>query len=266
MSNILEMTNLSIEDNIGNHLLYQVNIAVREAKVNVLIGESGSGKSLTAKALVQHIPSTLKMQYDSLKYQNKDIKDIQQLLGMEIGFISQDYTHCFNDHTKLGKQLISIYRQHHKVSKADAQQHVIQALEWVDLVEDEIMHKYRFNLSGGQLARVQIASVLMLKPSIIIMDEPTASLDAITGYHVMQLIKHLAEVHKVTLLLITHNLAHVLDFSDWIHVMQHGAIIESKQVLDFKEGNITAYSLELFNARSQLKKENADDSTKEPKL
>lgn len=266
MTNILEMTNLSIKDNKGNHLLQQVNIGLREAKVNVLVGESGSGKSLTAKALVQHIQSTLRMHYDSLQYQKCEIKHMQQLLGKEIGFISQDYTHSFNDHTKLGKQLNAIYRQHYKVNKTVAQQHVRQALEWVDLDADEMLDKYRFNLSGGQLARIQIASVLMLNPNVIIADEPTASLDAITGYHVMQLIKHLADVHQVTLLLITHNLAHVLDFSDWIHVIRHGELIEYKHVHDFKSGNITAYSSELFNARSQLEKGDAHDSTQSYEL
>lgn len=85
--------------------------------MNVLIGESGSGKSLTARAMVQQIPNTLDMQYDCMTYEHSEMSDMHNLLGKEIGFISQNYTHSFNDHTKLGKQLISIYRQHYKTDK-----------------------------------------------------------------------------------------------------------------------------------------------------
>ncbi|MGO2788808.1 MAG: ATP-binding cassette domain-containing protein, partial [Staphylococcus saprophyticus] len=118
----------------------------------------------------------------------------------------------------------------------------------------QMMSKYRFSLSGGQLARVQIASVLMLNPKVIIADEPIASLDAVTGVSIMNLIKHLAEVHKVTLLLITHNLSHVLDFSDWIHVIKNGEMVESNHIDAFKNNDVKPYSLKLFNSRSRLKK------------
>ncbi|MDK9842719.1 MAG: ATP-binding cassette domain-containing protein [Staphylococcus equorum] len=259
MTNILDISNLSIKDNSGTKLIHNINLGLKQSKVNVLVGESGSGKSLTAKALVQRVPRTLDMEFDGLRYKNQSVIDIHTLLGKDIGFISQDYTHSFNDHTKLGKQLMAIYRMHYKVKKAVAKQFVIKALQWVDLVPDRVMDRYCFSLSGGQLARVQIASVLMLNPEVIIADEPTSSLDAITGYNVMNLIKHLAEVHQVTLLIITHNLSHVLDFSDWIHVIRHGEIIDSNHVQAFKNHNVKPYSLELFNSRSQLRRENAYD-------
>src|SRR5699024_6578876 len=210
VTNILEIANLTIRNKSGTELLRNISFGLKQSKVNVLVGESGSGKSLTAKALVQSIPSTLEMHFDRLCYKNESVTDLRSLLGKDIGFISQDYTHSFNDHTKLGKQLVSIYRMHYKVEKSVAKQFVSQALQWVDLNPNQVMQRYRFSLSGGQLARVQIASVLMLNPEIVIADEPTSSLDVITGYNIMHLIKHLAEIHQVTLLIITHNLSHVL--------------------------------------------------------
>lgn len=254
MTNILEITNLSIADRFGNKLIQHVDLGLKKSKVNVLIGESGSGKSLTARAMVQQIPNTLDMQYDCMTYEHSEMSDMHNLLGKKIGFISQNYTHSFNDHTKLGKQLISIYRQHYKTDKKGAQKIVEQALSWVELNPSQMMSKYRFSLSGGQLARVQIASVLMLNPKVIIADEPIASLDAVTGVSIMNLIKHLAEVHKVTLLLITHNLSHVLDFSDWIHVIKNGEMVESNHIDAFKNNDVKPYSLKLFNSRSRLKK------------
>jgi len=254
VTNILEIANLTIRNKSGTELLRNISFGLKQSKVNVLVGESGSGKSLTAKALVQSIPSTLEMHFDRLCYKNESVTDLRSLLGKDIGFISQDYTHSFNDHTKLGKQLVSIYRMHYKVEKSVAKQFVSQALQWVDLNPNQVMQRYRFSLSGGQLARVQIASVLMLNPEIVIADEPTSSLDVITGYNIMHLIKHLAEIHQVTLLIITHNLSHVLNFSDWINVIQHGEVIDSHHVDVFKDNKVKPYSLKLFNSRSQLRK------------
>ncbi|MGW7918752.1 ATP-binding cassette domain-containing protein [Staphylococcus xylosus] len=259
MTNLLEINNLTIKDERCTTLIDHINLNLKASKVNVLVGESGSGKSLTAKALVQQLPDNLIMTYDSLNYDSEKLLNMHELLGKEIGFISQDYTHSFNEHTKLGKQLIAIYRHHYKIDKAKAKKFVTQALEWVDLVPDKTMDSYRFSLSGGQLARVQIASVLMLNPKLIIADEPTASLDVITGANIMNLIKHLAEVHKVTLLLITHNLSHVLNFSDWIHVIQKGKIVDSNHIQAFKNHEVDPYSLKLFNSRSQLKEGSSND-------
>src|SRR5699024_11746933 len=94
--------------------------------------------------------------------------NIHHLLGKKIGFISKEYTHSFNENTKLGKQLLAIYKMHYKVDKTVAYKFVTQALKWVELNPEHVMKRYRFSLSGGQLARVQIASVLMLNPIVII--------------------------------------------------------------------------------------------------
>ena len=213
MTNLFEINNLTIKDERCTTLIDHINLNLKASKVNVLVGESGSGKSLTAKALVQQLPDNLTMTYDSLNYDSEKLLNMHELLGKEIGFISQDYTHSFNEHTKLGKQLIAIYRQHYKIDKAKAKKFVTQALEWVDLVPDKTMN----------------------------------------------LIKHLAEVHKVTLLLITHNLSHVLNFSDWIHVIQKGKIVDSNHIQAFKNHDVDPYSLKLFNSRSQLKEGSSND-------
>ncbi|NWK83497.1 ATP-binding cassette domain-containing protein, partial [Staphylococcus sp. GSSP0090] len=85
MTNILEITNLSIADRFGNMLIHHVSLGLKKSKVNVLIGESGSGKSLTAKAMVQQVPKTLDMQYDRMTYEHYAISDMHALLGKEIG-------------------------------------------------------------------------------------------------------------------------------------------------------------------------------------
>ncbi|MCD8834369.1 ATP-binding cassette domain-containing protein [Staphylococcus arlettae] len=259
MSNQLEITQLYINNNSGKTLIHGVDLYIKSGLVNVLIGESGSGKTLTAKAIIQHVPDNLTMTHSTLKYNGKQYKDMYELLGTTIGYISQDYSHSFNEHTKIGKQLIAIYRAHFAVNKQQAKTKVLEALAWVELNGQKIMEQYRFTLSGGQLARVQIASVLMLKPQLIIADEPTGALDAVTGYHLMTLIRHLADVHKATLLVITHNLTHVLSFSDYIQVIKDGSIVDRLTIDNVKQGQMTQYSETLFRHRSQLVKDESYD-------
>lgn len=259
MRNLIEVRGLTVQDKNVQLLVEKVDLDIKAQKVNVLIGESGSGKSITAKALIQSLPTNIEATFQQYTYAGKPIENIPSLLGRHIGYISQDYTHSFNDHMKLGKQLIAIYRHHFKVSKQAAKERVLQALRWVELGDIGVMKRYRFALSGGQLERVLIASVLMLEPELIIADEPTSSLDAITGFRVMDLIKHLADEHDVTLLVITHNLTHVERFSDYISVMRNGQIVDQGDSTYFKTGKIHPYSQELFDKRTKLKQGDGND-------
>ncbi|WP_105992832.1 ATP-binding cassette domain-containing protein [Staphylococcus simulans] len=249
---LMEIKNLNITDNSQHTLINHLNLTVNEGQVNVLIGESGSGKSLTASTLIGQTPSNLHVSYDQFLFKGEPVTAFKHLLGHKIGYISQDYAHSFTQHTLLGKQLVAIYRTHYKVSKPEALSQIKKALSWVNLEHTEILSKYRFMLSGGQLERLYIASVLMLEPDLIIADEPVASLDVLNGQRIMKLIKHLAEEHDTTLLLITHNLTHVIQYADTINVIRNGTIIESGALKHFREGQTHPYTQQLLNSRSRL--------------
>lgn len=251
--NIMSLHNLNIYDVNNNHIIHNLDLDIERGKVNVLIGESGSGKSLTARTLIGYTPKSLYVTYNALYFKQQPIKQIKPLLGKNIGFISQDYAHSFNTHTRLDKQMIAIYRMHHRVSKSNAKQHVLRALEEVNL-DYSILKQYRMMLSGGQLERLYIASILMLKPELIIADEPVASLDVINGHQIMRLIQHFAKEHGTTLLIITHNLTHVIQYADRITVMHKGRITDYGDREHFNTEKISKYAKALFNARSQLKK------------
>ncbi|UXR87032.1 ATP-binding cassette domain-containing protein [Staphylococcus felis] len=253
MNKLLEIQDLTVR-HVSHTLVDHIHLNLYEEKVNVLIGESGSGKSMTAKAILNAVPKGIDVTMDSMIFKGERVQSIQSHLGRNIGYISQDYTHSFNAHMTIGKQLIAIYRQHFNVSKAEAYQKVLRALKWVDLHHIDMMKRYRFSLSGGQLERVLIASVMMLNPSLIIADEPTASLDVVTGHHIMSLLHHLADAHGVTLFIITHNLSHVQRFSDYINVMREGRMIDQGTKAYFENNHVSAYTKQLFQRRSQLKR------------
>ncbi|HDA0833623.1 TPA: ATP-binding cassette domain-containing protein [Staphylococcus aureus] len=247
---LIDIQNLIIKNQKGKSLINGINLKIYQQKVNALIGESGAGKSLTVKALLNFLPSDLNCQYDHYYFNNKNVNNMQQFYGRTVGYISQNYAESFNDHSKLGKQLIAIYRTHFKVSKEAALSQIDKALSWVNLSSEEILKKYSFQLSGGQLERVYIASVLMLEPELIIADEPVASLDVINGYKIMDLLQHIVKEHGQTLFIITHNLSHVLKYCDYINVIKDGDIVERGDIKHFKYD--TLQHLSNFDLDSQL--------------
>ncbi|UMT79399.1 ABC transporter ATP-binding protein [Staphylococcus roterodami] len=255
---LIDIQNLIIKNQKGKSLINGINLKIYQQKVNALIGESGAGKSLTVKALLDFLPSDLNCQYNHYYFNNKNVNNMQQFYGRTVGYISQNYAESFNDHSKLGKQLIAVYRAHFKVSKEAALSQIDKALSWVNLIGEEILKKYSFQLSGGQLERVYIASVLMLEPELIIADEPVASLDVINDYKIMDLLQHIVKEHGQTLFIITHNLSHVLKYCDYINVIKDGDIVERGDIKHFKYDTLQPYTEFLIKYRTQLKRDHND--------
>ncbi len=112
--------NLNISDKEGQAIIKNVDLNIYHQSLNVIIGESGAGKSLTVKAILNHLPTQLHMSFDEFKMQGQNTSGIKQLLGKHIGYISQNYAQSFNEYTRLDKQLIAIYRYHFNVSKDNA--------------------------------------------------------------------------------------------------------------------------------------------------
>ncbi|HEI7715181.1 TPA: ABC transporter ATP-binding protein [Staphylococcus aureus] len=248
---LIDIQNLTIKNTSEKSLIKGIDLKIYNQQINALIGESGAGKSLIAKALLEYLPFDLTCTYDSYQFDGENVSRLSQYYGHTIGYIYQNYAESFNDHTKLGKQLTAIYRKHYKSCKEEALSKIDKALSWVNLQSKDILNKYSFQLSGGQLERVYIASVLMLKPKLIIADEPVASLDALNGNQVMDLLQHIVLEHGQTLFIITHNLSHVLKYCQYIYVLKEGQIIERGNINHFKYEHLHPYTERLIKYRTQ---------------
>ncbi|HEH2799884.1 TPA: ATP-binding cassette domain-containing protein, partial [Staphylococcus aureus] len=110
---LIDIQNLTIKNTSEKSLIKGIDLKIFSQQINALIGESGAGKSLIAKALLEYLPFDLSCTYDSYQFDGENVSRLSQYYGHTIGYISQNYAESFNDHTKLGKQLTAIYRKHY---------------------------------------------------------------------------------------------------------------------------------------------------------
>jgi peptide/nickel transport system ATP-binding protein len=232
MSNkLLSIQNLSLELKQEKLvLLHNLHLEVNRGEMVALIGESGSGKSLTARTiqglLSSNMTATGKVLYQQSNLLSIDLKSHHQLLGSEIGSIFQDYRGSFTPFIKVGKQMVEAIRSNNKMSKRDAINLSLQVLEDIQLDSEHIFQSYPFQLSGGQVQRAAIGLALALKPSLLICDEITTALDVMTGEAVLDAIEKVRIKTGCGVLFITHDLVQAYKRTDRIYVMQNGRIVE----------------------------------------
>ncbi|WP_083207681.1 ABC transporter ATP-binding protein [Fictibacillus arsenicus] len=260
---LFEIKNLTITSASQKDLIKQIDLSIKPGEMLGLIGESGSGKSLTATALLGLLPSSLTIKTGSITFMNDEItslseKEMRQLRGKEVAFISQNYQSFFTPFIKIGKQFIEGIQSHIQIKKSEAKKLVLYWFNKVSLPAERVFNSYPHQLSGGQLQRAAIASAIMLKPKLIIADEPTTALDVLTGERILDLLKALQKELNCAVLLITHDLKHVMNRAEEIAVMYGGRIIESGRADNVCQDPAHPYTKLLFQSRLQLKKKVPD--------
>ncbi|MBB4823443.1 peptide/nickel transport system ATP-binding protein [Sporosarcina luteola] len=235
---ILSVENLSVraEADPQNHLLEHINFQINEGKIVTVIGESGSGKSLTSKALLDLLPKGIRLSTGSVHFKGNNVytmksSEKRQLLGTQIGFVFQDTFGSFDPMRTIGQHFTELFSAHTTLSKQEAKKRSIQLLEQMLLPQpDRIYSSYPEELSGGMRQRVQLALALSLEPALLIADEPTTALDPHIQAEMLHLMKEWRNRTGGSILLITHDLGVVAEMADEVIVMKDGHIVESSQV------------------------------------
>jgi peptide/nickel transport system ATP-binding protein len=260
---LLKVENLSIQyPSSGGAISVVDNISfdLQERETLAVVGESGSGKTQSMLSLIGLLPENATvmgramLQQKNLFDSNKSL--VQAIKGKEIGMIFQDPMTSLNPYLTIQQQLGLVLKRHFG-KHIDIKKEILLALRSVKLPDAERrLGQYPHELSGGMRQRVIIASVLMLKPKVIIADEPTTALDVTVQAQILALIAELKKDLNTSIIFITHDLGVVAGISDRVLVMEKGKIVEQGTPQDIYHRPRHPYTIKLIAAIPRLDKKN----------
>ena len=239
-AHLLEVSDLYVEfrtrDGVAK-VINGVSFHLDAGETLAVLGESGSGKSVTAQAvmgILDEPPAVVRS--GSIRYQGRDLLKLppderRDVRGKQIAMVFQDALSALNPVFPVGWQISETLRTRQGLSRADAMR---RALELMDLVRipgaSARVHDYPHQFSGGMRQRVMIAMALAENPRILIADEPTTALDVTVQAQIMDLFADLRRTIQLAVILITHDLGVVATVADRIAVMYAGRIVEHADV------------------------------------
>ncbi|MBD2871892.1 nickel import ATP-binding protein NikD [Paenibacillus arenilitoris] len=236
-------------------LVHAVDLELQPGRVLGLIGESGCGKTVTSLSVLQLLDRKTTKIDGSIQLNGRELNGIRKesmraIRGKEISIIMQNPMNAFSPVLTVGNQLIETIRTHTSLSKKQAYELAVSSLQDVNLTDPAgIMKQYPFQLSGGMLQRVMIATAICLRPSVIIADEPTTALDVDNQLRVLRQLDRIRSEYGTSILLITHDLGVIAEIADEVAVMQHGRIVEKAEVFRLFDYPRHEYTQKLLNAR-----------------
>lgn len=218
----------------GRAVVRDLSFSVRAGETVCIVGESGSGKSVTSLATMGLLPpGSLRADGGSIKVDGEDVlrasqARLRELRASKMAMVFQEPMTALNPVQKVGKQVDEVLRLHTSLSGAERKRQVLAMLASVHLPDvARIYESYPHQLSGGQRQRIVIAMALILKPRLLIADEPTTALDVSTQKQILLLMRELQAAHDTAVVFITHDFGVVAEIADRIVVMNQGEVVEA---------------------------------------
>ena len=259
---LLEVEDLKIEFRSGRETVYAVNgagFSVGPGETAAVLGESGSGKSVTASAvmrLLQCPPAYITG--GAIRFKGEDVLAMpiaqwRRRCGREISMVFQDALAALNPVFTVGWQIAELYRAHGERNGKKAETRAVELLARVGIPDPENRARdYPHQFSGGMRQRVMIAMAIALGPDLLIADEPTTALDVTVQAQIMELLRSLQKESGMAMILITHDLGVVADVADHVAVMYAGRVVERGRVRDVLARPAHPYTLALLESVPQL--------------
>jgi peptide/nickel transport system ATP-binding protein len=258
---VLSVEHVTVAYQIGKawrDTIRDISLHIDAAQIYGLVGESGSGKSTLALAIMRYLATNGrvtngKILLDGENLLEKSAQEMRSIWGAKMSFVPQDPAASLNPAMRIGTQLAEIPRRHFGLSAHEAKQRSIDLLRQVRIADAErIAQMYPHQISGGMQQRILIAMALSMAPRLMILDEPTTSLDVTTEAAVLDLFKELIGQHQTATLYVTHNLGVVAQICQRVAVMYAGEMMEDASVNELFAAPKHPYTISLLNAVPRL--------------
>ncbi len=254
---MLEVRSLDVEL-AGRKLVQDLSFSLDSGRTLALIGESGSGKSMTAAAVMGLLPPGIeasprtRILLAGEPLPLGDERRMRALRGRRMGIVFQDPMSCLNPFMTAGRQIEESLERLGIKEKTARAARIAELLELVELPDPRIARRYPHELSGGQQQRVMIAMALAAEPDVLIADEPTSALDATVQAEILELLARVQQRLGTAILFITHDLAAAARLAQEIVVMQHGRAVEQGDAALIMSNPTQDYTRELVSVRRML--------------
>jgi len=231
-----------------------VSLFLDKGELIGLVGESGCGKSVTGLSILRLVPFPGKIVSGEILLDGQDLLRLspdrmRQVRGDQISMIFQEPMISLNPAFTVGDQLVEAIRVHRQITKTEARDRAVEMLRMVEIPEAERRFKeYPHQLSGGMRQRVMIAEALLLRPKVLLADEPTTALDVTIQAQVVDILYKLTQEIGTAIILITHNLGLVAEWTRRVVVMYTGKIAEEGRVEQIFEDARHPYTRGLLRA------------------
>lgn len=258
---LLSVENLSIEFGQGEsrtRVVDNLNFKIKASHTVCIAGESGSGKSLSALAIMGLLPKMAQVPSGAIVHNNEDLlsyseRQMQVIRGKQIGMIFQEPMTSLNPIMRIDSQMMELIKHHRIASGKEAEQIIRNMLDAVRVPRvAERLRQYPHELSGGLRQRIMIAMAMLCSPEILIADEPTTALDVTIQAQILELIRELQQEYQTGVLMITHDMGVVAEMADDVVVMNRGVVEETATLRTLFSSPSAAYTKKLLAAVPRL--------------
>ncbi|MBT7888052.1 MAG: ABC transporter ATP-binding protein [Deltaproteobacteria bacterium] len=231
-----------------------VSLTINREEVLGIVGETGCGKSVTARSILKLIQDPGRIIDGTIHLDGEDVlskseKEMQHIRGGKVSMIFQNPLSSLNPIFTIGEQVCHIIRIHQGNDKKAARERALEMFSQVRLPNpNRLLKKYPHELSGGQLQRVMIAMALSCEPDLLIADEPTTALDVTIQAQILTLMLRLKEETRTSILLISHDLGVIAELCDKVAIMYAGKIVELASATDIFNRPLHPYTEGLMSS------------------
>lgn len=234
MTPVFELNHLQVSlrgKKRNTDLVKGVSFSVKQGECLGILGESGSGKSMSIKAAMGLldknfvVSGSAKFQGDELV--GKNAEQLRRLRGGQVGIVLQNPMTCFDPLYRIGNQIAETFAAHQKWDAGEIKERSIEMLDKMQIRNpEEALEKYPHQLSGGMLQRIMIGIAMSMEPSLLIADEPTTAIDAITQFDILNEFAVIKQKHETAMIFISHDLNAVSQIADKIVVLNQGTVVD----------------------------------------